>query len=69
MPARVRKFIGIFALLAYLVIYCLLAMGVASNYIIPLGGWAQAAYFVVAGFVWLPPAMFLISWMQRPDST
>jgi hypothetical protein len=32
-----------------------------------LSGLWQALYFVVAGFAWLPAAMLLVRWMQRPD--
>ncbi|MHA1133725.1 MAG: DUF2842 domain-containing protein [Alphaproteobacteria bacterium] len=27
----------------------------------------QAAYFLVAGLLWVIPAGLLIRWMQRPD--
>ena len=29
--------------------------------------WAQFAYFLVAGLLWVLPAGLLIRWMQRPD--
>jgi hypothetical protein len=29
--------------------------------------WAQFAYFLAAGLLWVIPAGLLIRWMQRPD--
>lgn len=64
---RTRKFIGMLALLALIIIYCLGAMLVAVHYVLDKHGILQAVYFIVAGVTWLPPAMVLIKWMQRPD--
>ncbi len=64
---RTRKFIGMFALLALIIVYCLAAMRLAVAYILDLHAVLQGLYFVVAGLFWLPPAMMLIKWMQRPD--
>ena len=32
-----------------------------------VGDLGEAAFFVLAGLAWLPPAMLLVRWMQRPD--
>jgi len=65
---RARKFIGTFATAFYLAGYCLLAMLVGSALMRDASGIAQALYFVVAGFAWLPGAMLIIRWMSRPDA-
>jgi hypothetical protein len=65
--SKVRQLLGILILLIYLTIYCLAAMGVAANYVLEANRLVQGLYFVVAGIVWLPPAMWLIKWMQRSD--
>jgi ABC-type Na+ efflux pump permease subunit len=69
MTQRKRKFIGTVALLALIAVYALLALSVAivlqvrdANKIVEL------IYYVVAGLLWVLPAAWLISWMQRPDT-
>ncbi len=69
MTQRKRKLIGTIALLALIVVYALLALAVAivlqvrdANKI------AELIYYVVAGLLWVVPAAWLISWMQRPDA-
>ena len=67
MNIRTRKFIGMLGLLGLLLVYCLAAMRFAVAYVLDLHALFQGAYFVIAGLLWLPPAMMLIKWMQRPD--
>ena len=55
------------ALLALIVIYSLAAMRFAVAYVLDLHAALQGLYFVIAGLAWLPPAMLLVRWMQRPD--
>ena len=69
MTQRKRKLIGTIALLALIVVYALLALAVAivlqvrdANKI------AELIYYVVAGLLWVLPAGWLITWMQRPDA-
>lgn len=56
------------ALVALIIVYCLGAMLVAVHYVLDKHGVVQAGYFIAAGLLWLPPAMILIKWMQRPDA-
>ena len=67
MNIRARKFVGMLGLLGLLLVYCLAAMRFAVAYILDLHALFQGVYFVIAGLLWLPPAMMLIKWMQRPD--
>lgn len=69
MTQRKRKLIGTITLLALIVVYALLALAVAivlqvrdANKI------AELVYYVVAGLLWVVPAAWLISWMQKPDA-
>ena len=68
MKIRARKLFGTIATVSFLTAYCLVAM-VIGNAIIAghAGNLGQAAFFVIAGLAWLPPAMLLVRWMQRPD--
>lgn len=62
---RTRKAIGILACFTFLVIYSLLAMVVGATLTSGAGKLAQLAYYVVAGFAWLPVVMAIIRWMSR----
>jgi len=64
---RTRKFIGTIATVFYLIVYCLIAMMIGNEVVVNFGGLGQAIYFILAGFAWLPVAMVLVRWMQRPD--
>jgi hypothetical protein len=68
MPIRLRKFIATIVLMVWLVIWVVLAMGLAQVMLPGASGWGAALYYVIAGFGWLPPAMLIISWMSRPDA-
>lgn len=67
MTIRQRKFVGAIALLVFLAVYALAAMMVAV--VLQVGGskLAELLYYPIAGLAWLPPAMWLVKWMQRPD--
>lgn len=69
MTIRKRKLVGAILLLVFLAVYALAAMMAAA--VLQVGGskLAEIVYYPVAGLAWLPPAMWLIKWMQRPDAT
>jgi glucose dehydrogenase len=67
MTIRTRKLIGTAATVAFLIVYCLIAMVIGNAALVKLGGLGQALYFILAGLAWLPPAMLLVRWMQKPD--
>jgi hypothetical protein len=62
-----RKLIGTVMLLVFLAIYAWLAAVIGAGRITLASHWAQFAYFVAAGLLWVIPAGLLIRWMQRPD--
>lgn len=67
MNGRTRKLIGTIIMALYLVAYAFLAMLVAVVLQVR-GNWiAEALYYIVAGLAWVPPAMYVIWWMQKPD--
>ena len=67
MTIRTRKLIGTAATVIFLIAYCLIAMVIGNAALVKLSGFGQALYFILAGLAWLPPAMLLVRWMQRPD--
>ena len=67
MPIRLRKFIGTILLVAFLIVYILIAMSVAATRLPGTPHLVQALYYAVAGLIWVLPAGLLIKWMGRPD--
>ena len=66
MTPRTRKLFGTMALLAFVIVYCLLAMGAAIvMQVNKAGPAAELVYFALAGLLWVPPAALIIWWMQR----
>lgn len=68
MTLRTRKLVGAIALLVFLTVYALAAMMVAIVMQVGASKVAELVYYPVAGLLWLPPAMWLVKWMQRPDA-
>jgi len=69
MSIRTRKLVGAVALLALVIVWGLLAMALAQSVLTNINGWVATIYYIVAGLGWVLPAMPLISWMARPDTT
>jgi Protein of unknown function (DUF2842) len=67
MPARTRKLTGTVVLLVFLMLYVGVAAAIGAGRISVAPAWAQLAFFLVAGLLWVLPAGLLIRWMQRPD--
>jgi len=64
---RVRKFIGLIILLAWMLFWALLVMTIAV-YRLPDSMGLEIVYYLTAGILWAIPARYLIRWMQRPDA-
>jgi hypothetical protein len=69
MTLRQRKFIGMVAIVAFLIIYCLIAMAIGGMVAVGLPMLLEISFFIVAGIAWLPVVMFIIRWMSRPVDT
>jgi hypothetical protein len=67
MRQRSRKFIGIFATLAFMVVYSLVAMAVGGDVAVGKSRLFEVVFYLIAGIAWLPPVMLIIRWMARPD--
>jgi hypothetical protein len=63
MPARVRKFIGLFGILGFLAAY-VAAVSMLADHVPKQGPW-QFFFFLVTGVAWGVPIFPLISWMSR----
>lgn len=66
MNIRKRKLIGAISLIVLLIVYSLAAMRFAVAYILDQHAVVHAIYFILAGVAWMPPAVMLVKWMQKP---
>ena len=65
MTLRQRKFIGMVAIVTFLIVYCLIAMALGGMLAVGLPMVLETGFFIIAGIAWLPVVMFLIRWMSR----
>jgi hypothetical protein len=61
---RTRKLIGAFALLAVVVIYPLLVIGLSASVLPQTAKWLHPFLYILAGFAWVPFAGLIVSWMH-----
>lgn len=67
MTPRIRKLVGAILLLIVIAVYSLLAMLTAVILQVnEASGGVELLYYVVAGLLWVIPAGFIITWMQKP---
>ncbi len=65
MNPRLRKLIGLFAILAFILLYIGAVAELARH--VPDHGVLQFAFFALAGICWGIPILPLISWMNREN--
>jgi hypothetical protein len=66
MPMRVKKFVGMLALLAILFVYALLVMSLAVRILPHAGPVLEFFFYAIAGIAWVVPTKYLIVWMNTP---
>jgi RsiW-degrading membrane proteinase PrsW (M82 family) len=66
MPLRLRKLIGMIALIVFLALYVLIVLSIASARFADAPWWSHLIFFALGGLLWVPPAMLIIRWMERP---
>ncbi|MGH6818783.1 MAG: DUF2842 domain-containing protein [Methylovirgula sp.] len=63
-----RKFFGSIVMLAFVIVYALVAMMLAqARPVQQAPGLIQALCYAVLGMAWILPMLPLIKWMERPD--
>lgn len=68
MPRRIRKFIGAVVMVAFVLVYALVAMALAqARPIQQAPGLVQGLCYAALGLAWILPLMPLIKWMEKPD--
>jgi hypothetical protein len=68
MPIRLRKFIGMIALVVLVIVYAFVAMVIAQLKLPEASRLIQMTYYVVVGLAWVIPAGIIIKWMQKPEA-
>ena len=63
MSARLRKFIGLFAILGFLAAYVVVVVTIGGH--LPQHWAVQVIFYGLAGTVWGFPLFPLLSWMNR----
>ena len=66
MTPRIRKLVGGFVMLAFVLIYALIAMALAdSRPVNQASELVRSGIYIVLGLAWVLPMMPLIVWMER----
>lgn len=68
MPDSLKKFIGMIALVALVIVYALVATAVAAAHLAESAWWVHTLYFLLTGILWVVPAMYIIKWMMTSKS-
>ncbi|MGQ2906675.1 MAG: DUF2842 domain-containing protein [Aliihoeflea sp.] len=67
MPVRLKKLIGTVLLVLLVAVYAIVATIIAVAQLAESSVWVHLAYFFLTGFLWVIPAMFIVSWMAKPS--
>ena len=67
MTIRTRKLIGTVALLVFLGAYAFAVMLVAVVLQVRESKLIELLFYIIGGLAWVPPAAWLVWWMQQPD--
>ncbi len=62
-----RKFVGMVALVVFVVVYAFVAMVIGDMTLQQSSMVVKLIYFAVAGLIWVIPAGAIIWWMQKPE--
>jgi arginine exporter protein ArgO len=65
MPVRLKKLIGTILLVALVCVYAIVATIFAVALLANASPWIHLIYFLGTGLLWVIPAMFIISWMEK----
>lgn len=65
MSPRLKKFLGIFIMVAFVTFYALIVAALAPRILTGASKLTEMVFYVVAGLAWALPIMPLIKWMER----
>ena len=65
MRRRTRKFIGVIAMVSFVIVYALVLMALAqARPLQEANGLVQGLFYVIGGLAWVIPILPLIKWME-----
>lgn len=68
MTIRNRKLVGAVALLAWIAVYILMVLVAAIKLQLAGKQMPELIFSALVGLLWVPPAMVIVWWMQKPDA-
>ena len=68
MTIRNRKLLGAVALLAWIAVYILMVLVAAIKLQLAGKQMPELIFSALVGLLWVPPAMVIVWWMQKPDA-
>jgi predicted membrane channel-forming protein YqfA (hemolysin III family) len=68
MPRRLRTLLGTVLILAFVILYALVAMALAESRIQGAPKLVQTIAYLVLGLAWVLPILPLIKWMDGPKA-
>lgn len=69
MKLRIRKAIGTFSTVLFMIIYALIVGAIGGLLVVGHGIVFELPFYILAGLGWLPAIMAIIKWMSKPDKT
>jgi RsiW-degrading membrane proteinase PrsW (M82 family) len=67
MRQSARKIVGTVMLFVLVTVYALVATTIAVARLAESPWWVHLLYFLITGFLWIIPAMWILRFMLRPD--
>ncbi|MEM9279160.1 MAG: DUF2842 domain-containing protein, partial [Pseudomonadota bacterium] len=61
MNVRLKKLIGSILIVIIAILYALIATTIAAAKLADASGWVHLLYFLVTGFLWVVPAIYIIT--------
>ena len=65
MTPHAKKLLGAIAIVVWIPVYALAAMGIGVHLLPHANGLAQLLYYAFAGTLWILPIGFMLPWMNR----
>lgn len=65
MGRRLRRVVGIAALILFMLAYVVAAAEIGAAYFVEAATLVELAYYIVAGVAWTVPVAGIIAWMLR----
>ncbi len=69
MASSARRFFGMVVLVAFVVVYCFIAMVIGDITMADKHWSIKLVYFAIAGLIWVVPAGMIISWTYKNASS